>query len=44
MAVSSSSGVAEENGYNCIVTGHTASDRAETSWLPDSRQADGLQA
>jgi len=37
--------IAEENGYNCIVTGHTASDRAETSLhLIRGSGADGLQA
>jgi tRNA(Ile)-lysidine synthase len=38
--------IAQENGYNCIVTGHTASDRAETLVynLIRGSGADGLQA
>ena len=38
--------IADENGYNCIVTGHTASDRAETLVynLIRGSGADGLQA
>lgn len=40
------SAIARENGYNCIVTGHTASDRAETLLynLIRGTGADGLQA
>lgn len=40
------SAIAQENGYNCIVTGHTASDRAETLLynLIRGSGADGLQA
>jgi tRNA(Ile)-lysidine synthase len=40
------SGIAGENNYNCIVTGHTASDRAETLLynLIRGSGADGLQA
>jgi tRNA(Ile)-lysidine synthase len=38
--------IAQENHYNCIVTGHTASDRAETLLynLIRGTGADGLQA
>jgi len=38
--------LAQENNYNCIVTGHTASDRAETLLynLIRGTGADGLQA
>ncbi|KST69456.1 tRNA lysidine(34) synthetase TilS [Mastigocoleus testarum] len=38
--------IARENSYNCIVTGHTASDRAETLLynLMRGSGADGLQA
>lgn len=40
------SAIAEQNGYNCIVTGHTASDRAETLLynLIRGSGTDGLQA
>ena len=40
------SAIAQENGYHCIVTGHTASDRAETLLynLMRGSGADGLQA
>ncbi len=40
------SAIAQENNYNCIVTGHTASDRAETLLynLIRGTGADGLQA
>ncbi len=40
------SAIAQENNYNCIVTGHTASDRAETLLynLIRGSGADGLQA
>ncbi|BAY11719.1 tRNA lysidine(34) synthetase TilS [Calothrix sp. NIES-2098] len=40
------SAIAEENNYHCIVTGHTASDRAETLLynLMRGTGADGLQA
>lgn len=40
------SAIAGENNYNCIVTGHTASDRAETLLynLIRGSGADGLQA